>query len=213
MKLPIALSIFLHCIIFAMLFYQNNKMSIQMVAVNSRSKFVEFSIDRPNQNRKSINIISNNERIDKSLLKIKSKKNITKKKLKSFSRLVKNKSNPSMEQKSSSRNSSSFNLTQMGSKLSPEMELFFKQLSQKIEEKKVYPRIAKKLRQMGKVIVKFEIDSNGKITSLEITEKSPHAKLDSAALHLIKSIDSDLRIPKSLKEEKLSVILPIEYIL
>ena len=58
----------------------------------------------------------------------------------------------------------------------------------KIEKNKVYPKVAKRLNQTGKVIVSFDILKDGKITNIKIIHKSKFEKLDEASIELLTNI-------------------------
>jgi len=98
------------------------------------------------------------------------------------------------------------------SNLSPEMKKFFKALRDKIQENQIYPYAAKRLRQTGKVFVKFDVLANGDIGNVSIEKKSEHKRLDSSAFKLIAGIAKVESPPKSfIKSDKISIVVPIEY--
>lgn len=80
-----------------------------------------------------------------------------------------------------------------------------------IEQRKKYPRAAKRLRQQGVVYVKFMISQDGTIRHIGLVKKSRHEKLDKAALNILKKIRAFAPIPKELGERYLSVTVPIKY--
>ena len=80
-----------------------------------------------------------------------------------------------------------------------------------IEAKKYYPRMAKKLRQTGRVEVQFEIRKDGTVCCVSLLRGCRHRKLNKAALRTIERIGRFDPIPEALKTEKLKVRVPINY--
>jgi protein TonB len=82
-----------------------------------------------------------------------------------------------------------------------------------IERHKTYPRQAQRLGLSGQVVVMLEVDRRGFFQSLALVESSTHAILDEAALSLLKGIGSYRPFPDYLKQAKIRVRLPIQYVL
>lgn len=98
------------------------------------------------------------------------------------------------------------------SNLSPEWKAFLKSLQAEISKRQHYPYSAKRLRQTGKVLIQFDVYSNGLIKNVSIQKKSDYEKLDASALELIDSIPKVENFPKKTeKSEKISITVPIEY--
>lgn len=84
-------------------------------------------------------------------------------------------------------------------------------LRKRIEQNKVYPKRAKRLRQEGKVLVSFLIQKNGKIQNISLKGKSSYKRLDKAALELLKKIARFDPIPKELGKDSWAIEVPINY--
>lgn len=80
-----------------------------------------------------------------------------------------------------------------------------------IEQHKKYPRAAKRMRQQGIAYVKFTINMDGTIRHISLAKKCRHAKLNRAALDILKKIGAFAPIPKELGERYLSLTVPIKY--
>jgi protein TonB len=91
--------------------------------------------------------------------------------------------------------------------------VYIADLIRKIEANKIYPYMAKKLRQSGKVVVKLEILKSGQIVSQSVIQSSPHHLLNQAALRLVASLKHVSPIPEELHLESWQVIVPIAYVL
>ena len=81
----------------------------------------------------------------------------------------------------------------------------------KIEKNKVYPKVAKRLNQTGKVIVSFDILKDGKITNIKIIHKSKFEKLDEASIELLRNIGFFEAIPNELNKTVWNIQIPINY--
>ena len=81
----------------------------------------------------------------------------------------------------------------------------------KIEKNKVYPKVAKRLNQTGKVIVSFDILKDGKITNIKIIDKSKFEKLDEASIELLRNIGFFEAIPNELNKTVWNIQIPINY--
>ena len=81
----------------------------------------------------------------------------------------------------------------------------------KIEKNKVYPKVAKRLNQTGKVIVSFDILKDGKITNIKIIHKSKFEKLDEASIELLTNIGFFEAIPNELNKTVWNIQIPINY--
>ncbi|MGJ0359718.1 TonB family protein [Aliarcobacter cryaerophilus] len=81
----------------------------------------------------------------------------------------------------------------------------------KIEKNKVYPKVAKRLNQTGKVIVSFDILKDGKVTNIKIINKSKFEKLDEASIELLTNIGFFEAIPNELNKTVWNIQIPINY--
>lgn len=80
-----------------------------------------------------------------------------------------------------------------------------------IEKNKVYPKVAKRLNQTGKVHVKFVISRNGEIKHCKIHKNSPFENLDKAALEILEKIAKFEPIPEKLDKDSWEITVPIVY--
>ena len=80
-----------------------------------------------------------------------------------------------------------------------------------IEQRKKYPKAAKRLRQEGVVKVHFTIGKNGAIRDVRLAGKCSYSKLNKAAIKILKRIGAFAPIPKELNERYLSLVVPVRY--
>lgn len=96
--------------------------------------------------------------------------------------------------------------------LSPEMKKFLRSLKNKIQERQVYPYAARRLRQTGQVVVKFDVLASGDVSNVSIEKKSDYKRLDASAFELIAGITKVGNPPKTaMVSDKISIVVPIEY--
>ena len=88
---------------------------------------------------------------------------------------------------------------------------YLAKVKNKIEKNKVYPKVAKRLNQTGKVIVSFDILKDGKITNIKIIHKSKFEKLDEASIELLTNIGFFEAIPNELNKTIWNIQIPINY--
>jgi protein TonB len=94
----------------------------------------------------------------------------------------------------------------------PHLERQYEQgIRQRIEQKKVYPRLAKRMRKQGVVKVAFTISRNGIVSKLRIVQSSGVKSLDKAALKAVKKVGRFPPIPAGIRKQSLSYIIPISY--
>lgn len=84
-------------------------------------------------------------------------------------------------------------------------------LRKKIENNKIYPKRAKRLKQQGKVLVSFSIQSDGVIKGVSLVKGSRYKRLNNAALELLKGIARFDSIPKKLGKTTWAIEVPINY--
>jgi protein TonB len=88
---------------------------------------------------------------------------------------------------------------------------YFSLVAQTIYKNKRYPRQAYSLNQEGKVVVRLQLDKNGKMLDLKVLEKAPFKSLTNATIETIKSIKKFPVIPNELGVEEITFRIPIEY--
>jgi len=84
-------------------------------------------------------------------------------------------------------------------------------IRQRIEQKKTYPRRAKRMRKQGTVKVAFTISKAGILSNLRIVQSSGVKSLDQAALSAVKKVGKFAPIPANIKKQSLSYTIPIAY--
>lgn len=80
-----------------------------------------------------------------------------------------------------------------------------------INQKKSYPRRAKRRKIQGVVKVAFNIAKNGLISNLRIHQSSGSSLLDKAALDAVRKVGRFPAIPATINKQVLSYIIPISY--
>lgn len=90
-------------------------------------------------------------------------------------------------------------------------DAYLSKVKAKIEKNKVYPKIAKKLNQTGKVLVSFDILKDGKIINIRIIQNSKFEKLDEASVELLTNIGFFEAIPSELNKTVWNIQIPINY--
>jgi TonB family protein len=105
-----------------------------------------------------------------------------------------------------------FDLRNLKSDLSPEMQKYFQTLRAAIEQHKSYPSLAKRFKQMGQVAVRFEILKSGEILNVQLANPSAHASLNESALSAVKKMASQkFPLPEGVDAQGIAVILPINF--
>lgn len=84
-------------------------------------------------------------------------------------------------------------------------------IRQAIDERKIYPKNAKKLGQSGTVEVTFTVLSDGTINAISLSGSSGFILLDNAALQILTQLAKVKPIPKELAKSSWEITIPIEY--
>lgn len=94
----------------------------------------------------------------------------------------------------------------------PQLERQYKRsVQQRIEQKKSYPRRAKRMRQMGVVKVSFSINKMGVVSGLRIVQSSKIKSLDQAAMQAVKKVGRFPVFPAGMNKQLIRYIIPIAY--
>lgn len=96
-------------------------------------------------------------------------------------------------------------------KSSEHYEAYASEVVRQLNRHKVYPEVALKLRQQGRVKVRFRVDRSGDVLNAEILEKSAHDPLNNAAKRLIDEIRNFRPFPDEVKDTTWLFTVPIEY--
>jgi TonB family C-terminal domain len=99
-----------------------------------------------------------------------------------------------------------------GQEVSEEDRYIF-ELKKLLERKKLYPQMARRLGQTGKVTVRFVINKDGTLSTNEVIAPSQYDVLNRAAADLVKSIDGIKPFPEEIKKVSWEITVPIEYTL
>lgn len=90
---------------------------------------------------------------------------------------------------------------------------YLQRLKEKIERVWQYPPQAAERGIYGDLYIKFTIDKNGKLTSVELLRTSGYRLLDDAALRAIKEAEPFWPLPKDFEKESLTITGHFIYIL
>ncbi len=90
-------------------------------------------------------------------------------------------------------------------------ERYLFELRSLIEQKKVYPPLARRLGESGVVSLEFSVLKDGKIVDPRIKAASAHDRLNKAAMELLEQVRNARPLPDEIRGEKLTVVLPIDY--
>lgn len=90
-------------------------------------------------------------------------------------------------------------------------DIYLTNFRKTIEQKKVYPVNAKRLRQSGTVKVKLTLLHDGTIKNVHIMESSSFKLLDDATLKVLQEIAKIAPFPKELRDTEMQIVIPIEY--
>ena len=94
----------------------------------------------------------------------------------------------------------------------PQLERQYEQrIRQRILQKKVYPRLAKRMRKQGVVKVAFTLSKNGALSRLRILQSSGVKSLDKAALQAVKKVGRFPAFPAGIRKHSINYIIPITY--
>lgn len=82
-----------------------------------------------------------------------------------------------------------------------------------LNQKKEYPDLARRMRQQGKLKVRFILERDGRILNAEVIEQSNYESLNQAAKKLLTEIKSFEPFPQGVTDQQWAVTVPIEYIM
>ncbi len=94
----------------------------------------------------------------------------------------------------------------------PQLEKQYgRSVQQKIEQKKNYPRRAKRRQQQGVTKVGFTLNKNGVIANLRIVQSSGFSRLDNATLQAVKQVGRFPAFPAGITKQSIRYIIPVSY--
>ncbi|MBF0229392.1 MAG: energy transducer TonB [Desulfamplus sp.] len=88
---------------------------------------------------------------------------------------------------------------------------YFNSMRLMIEKNKRYPQMARRRNQEGSVRVRFIIDSNGNVNSLEIVKTCDYESLNKAALEAVRRAAPFAKPPASISRDALKLELTINF--
>jgi protein TonB len=80
-----------------------------------------------------------------------------------------------------------------------------------LERHKDYPKLARRKRMQGVVLLYFRVGRDGSVMAQEIREDSGHVLLDEAALEMLARATPLPAFPQDMQGDYLDVVLPVEY--
>lgn len=84
-------------------------------------------------------------------------------------------------------------------------------LRQLIDDRKVYPPLARRMGEVGKVLVSLKLLRDGRIEDVKIEVRSPYERLDQGAIKTVSSIKEYKPLPEFVSGDALIVEVPIEF--
>lgn len=88
---------------------------------------------------------------------------------------------------------------------------YIRDVRQKIDQVKRYPKTAKRLKHEGRIKVELFIDGEGKIISSELIAKSHSLFLNRATSEIFVKLKSFNKMPVEITKRPLKVVVPISY--
>ena len=88
---------------------------------------------------------------------------------------------------------------------------YFSELSAKLARYKRYPSRARKLHEEGTVVLFIVVKRNGTVIESYISQSSGYSKLDKAVLSMLKKASPLPAFPEEMKQEQLSINIPIDF--
>ena len=88
-----------------------------------------------------------------------------------------------------------------------------KKLREEINKNKTYPTVSKKLKEEGKVIIRFKVLKNGKFEDIHILVSSNKERLDKAALNAVYDTKEFIPYDDKIQKEFIEYNLPLEFLL
>lgn len=91
------------------------------------------------------------------------------------------------------------------------LKIYGSRVAELLNQNKIYPAMARRLEQQGRVLLKITVDKSGKLLDLKMLKESPFGSLNEAALQMVKKVDQFPPLPKELSHEVVTFNVPVEY--
>ncbi len=101
--------------------------------------------------------------------------------------------------------------TKMTTTSSEYLNIYYEQLRNYIEAHQVYPQMALRLKQQGKVLVRLLIEKNGRFKQIILNQTSGHELLDKSVIENLKTLNQFKEFPKEIAEPEIYVNIPIVF--
>ena len=92
-------------------------------------------------------------------------------------------------------------------------DLYISKLTRALNAKKKYPEISKRMRQQGRLKVRFLLERDGRILNAELIEQTNFTPLNEAAKNLLTEIKKFDPFPNEVADKQWAVTVPIEYLM
>lgn len=92
-------------------------------------------------------------------------------------------------------------------------DLYISKLTRTLNSRKRYPELARKMRQQGRLKVRFVLERDGRILNAQLVETSSFAQLNDAAKTLLSEIKQFDPFPSEVSDKEWAVTVPIEYVM
>jgi TonB family protein len=91
------------------------------------------------------------------------------------------------------------------------LKIYGSRVAELLNQNKIYPAMAKRLEQQGRVLLKITVDKSGKLLDLEMLKESPFGSLNEAALQMVKKVEQFPPLPNEISHEVVTFNVPVEY--
>lgn len=99
----------------------------------------------------------------------------------------------------------------VGTQAQSAQQRYILELVQVLNAKKIYPDLAKRLKQQGRVLVQFRLSREGRVMEAKILQKTAFEILNRSAQSLIEQLDGLKPFPQELKQNSWLFTVPIDY--
>ncbi len=90
-------------------------------------------------------------------------------------------------------------------------DVYLAALRRHIVAQKHYPRLARKLKQEGLVVISLTIEKDGSFSQIKLQHPSNYETLNQASLEAVARVKSHDPFPTSLEAQNIQVLVPMEY--